>query len=181
MKELLANLKQKFTLTGEEFQRDDLLFVTVEKKWAVDLVEHLQRVEKYTHLVLLTAVDWLEEGNFQLTYLLNNPATMNDIGVRVLISREKATMTSMHHLWATMATYQRELYEMFGIDFPGSPRKDEPFILEGWKDKPPYRRDFDTLEYSERTYFPRPGRITHEPARYMKDTMYPDKGGEPNV
>ncbi|MBN2781385.1 MAG: NADH-quinone oxidoreductase subunit C, partial [Candidatus Marinimicrobia bacterium] len=81
----------------------------------------------------------------------------------------------IHHLWKQAATYQRELKEMFGIDFPGSPRIDEPFILEGWQDIPPYRRDFDTKKYSEETYFPRPGRTTHDPADYMKQKLYPEE------
>jgi len=40
------------------------------------------------------------------------------------------------------------------------------------------RRDFDTKKYSEETYFPRPGRKTHDPKTYMKEKLYPnDKGG----
>ncbi|HUX52087.1 MAG TPA: NADH-quinone oxidoreductase subunit C [Spirochaetia bacterium] len=84
-------------------------------------------------------------------------------------------MESIHHLWAQAATYQRELKEMFGVHFPGSPRVDEEFALEGWKDIPPMRRDFDTRDYSERTFFPRPGRVTHDPVEYMKKQMYPDQ------
>lgn len=83
-------------------------------------------------------------------------------------------MDSIHHLWAQAATYQRELKEMYGVHFPGSPRVDEEFALEGWKDVPPMRRDFDTLAYSEQTFFPRPGRKTHNPVEYMKKNMYPD-------
>jgi NADH-quinone oxidoreductase subunit C len=181
MQEIIKRLKGKFTISDEAIKRPDLAFITIEKAWAVDLVDHLKRKEGFTHLVLLTAVDWIEEGNFQLTYLLNNPNDMADIGVRVLISRENATMESMHHMWATISTYQRELKEMYGIDFPDSPRVDVPFILEGWKTTPPMRREFDTKEYSERTYFPRPGRKTHDPATYMKEKMYPDKKGESNV
>jgi NADH-quinone oxidoreductase subunit C len=64
---------------------------------------------------------------------------------------------------------------MFGINFPGSPDVDKPFILEGWEEIPPYRRDFDTKEYSEKTYFPRPGRETHDPAEYMKKKLYPNE------
>lgn len=83
-------------------------------------------------------------------------------------------MDSIHHLWAQAATYQRELKEMYGVHFPGSPRVDEEFALEGWKDVPPMRRDFDTLAYSEKTFFPRPGRKSHDPVEYMKKNMYPD-------
>ncbi|WP_455383230.1 NADH-quinone oxidoreductase subunit C [Salinispira pacifica] len=87
-------------------------------------------------------------------------------------------MDSIHHLWAQAATYQRELKEMYGIHFPGSPRIDEEFALEGWNDVPPMRREFDTREYSEKTFFPRPGRKTHDPVEYMKQNMYPDPDGE---
>ena len=83
--------------------------------------------------------------------------------------------------WPTAATYQRELREMFGIDFPGSPRIEEEFILEGWNDIPPYRRDFDTLKYAEASYNQRPGRETRDPATHMKQQLYPDTvpGGKP--
>ncbi len=90
-------------------------------------------------------------------------------------------MESIHHLWAQAATYQRELKEMYGVHFPGSPRIDDEFALEGWKDIPPMRRDFDTLAYSERTFFPRPGRESHDPVEYMKQNMYPDEPTPPSA
>jgi NADH-quinone oxidoreductase subunit C len=82
-------------------------------------------------------------------------------------------MQSIHHLWAQAQVYQRELREMFGIDFPGCPRVNESFILEGWREIPPMRRDFDTKEYSERTYFPREGRSTIDPSERMARDRYP--------
>jgi len=174
MKNLIERLKKQFKISEVVFQRDNEIFLTVEKMDAVSMITQLRDLEGFTHLVLLTAVDWLEEGYFQLTYLLNNYEKKTDLGVRVKIDRDEAEMTSIHHLWKTAATYQRELKEMFGIDFPGSPRVDESFILEGWDNIPPYRRDFDTKKYSEETYFPRPGRKTHDPAEYMKKKLYPE-------
>ena len=175
MKELLKELKKRYGLTRAVHQRPNLTFVTVKKEDAVALITHLRDHEGFTHLVLLTAVDWLEDGKFQLTYMLNNDAKKIDLGLRVLLDRDKAEMESIHHLWEQAATYQRELFEMFGIAFPGSPRMEEPFILEGWDNIPPYRRDFDTLKYSEETYFPRPGRVTHDPEEYMKKKLYPEE------
>ena len=117
---------------------------------------------------------WIEDGQFQLTYLLNDRTRSRDIGVRLRLPRDDARMESIHDLWPTAATYQRELREMFGIDFPGSPRVDEDFILEGWTDIPPYRREFDTLQFARETYPERPGRSTHDPAQFMKKRLYPD-------
>ncbi len=174
MQKLIERLKEQFKISEVVFQKEDQTYLTVEKKDAVSMITYLRDFEGYTHLVLLTAVDWIEDGYFQLTYLLNNYEKKIDLGVRVKVDREKAEMVSIHHLWKTAATYQRELKEMFGIDFPNSPRINESFILEGWDDIPPYRRDFDTKKYSEETYFPRPGRETHDPAEYMKKKLYPE-------
>ncbi|MBB6481769.1 NADH-quinone oxidoreductase subunit C [Spirochaeta isovalerica] len=175
MKEIVNRLKEKFPVTAEIYQRDDLTFVTVEKKYGVDAVAYLKEYEGFTHLVLLTAVDWLEEGEFQLTYLLNNPKAKHDIGLRVRIDRETAEMQTAHHLWPAVTTYEQELNEMFGISFPGSPRQGHRFILdEAWQGPPPYRRDFDTKKYSEETYFPRPGRSKIDPAEHMKKKLYPE-------
>jgi NADH-quinone oxidoreductase subunit C len=173
--ELIGEIKDAFPISSQSIRGESMAFITTDKEHAVPLLTHVRDIKGFTHLVLLTAVDWLERGVFQLTYILNNPSARLDLGVRVEISREQASMHSAHHLWATIATYQRELKEMFGIDFPGSPRVDEPFILEGWDGIPPYRRDFDTATYSEETFFPRPGRETHDPAEYMKKKLYPGK------
>ena len=174
MKELLSRLKERLTFSEIVTQREDLTFVTVPKDDAVMLLTHLRDIEKYTHLVFLTAVDLIEQDVFRLVYMLHNYESHTDIGVYVELDRNNPVMESIHHLWAQGATFQRELKEMFGIDFPGSPRVDESFILEGWQEMPPMRRDFDTRAYSEKTYFPRPGRTTHDPREYMKEQLYPD-------
>ena len=90
-------------------------------------------------------------------------------------------MTSIHKLWSHAWQYQRELHELFGIDFPDSPRVHESFVLEGWEEIPPMRRDFDTLEYSERTYYKRPGRSTNDPQKYMKEKLYKNYVEAPKI
>ncbi|MCP3849425.1 MAG: NADH-quinone oxidoreductase subunit C [Gammaproteobacteria bacterium] len=174
MNELYTKLKQLYPLGELTEQRDNLAFITLQQEQLRPVILYLRDKENYSHLVLLTAVDWIEEDQFQLTYLLSNRGNATDIGLRLMIPRDNATMESIHDIWPTAATYQRELREMFGIDFPDSPRVDEDFILEGWNDIPPYRRDFDTLQYSEETYAQRPGRETKDPAEHMKQQLYPD-------
>ena len=174
MRALHKKLNQRFSLGELAEQRDNLAFVTVPREHLSALLAHLRDREGFSHLVLLTAVDWLEEGEFQLTYLLSDRAKGRDLGVRVLLPRDGASMESIHAIWPTAATYQRELREMFGIDFPGSPGLNDDFILEGWTDIPPYRRDFDTLKFAEENFRHRPGRETRDPAQHMQEQLYPD-------
>ena len=175
MRELYEKLQGLFPLGELTEQRPNLAFITVPREHLRSVLVHLRDREGFGHLVLLTAVDWLEEDIFQLTYLLCDREGRRDIGLRVMLPRDGASMESIHDIWPTAATYQRELREMFGIDFPDSPGVNDEFILEGWIDIPPYRRDFDTLKFSEENFGQRPGRETRDPARHMEEQLYPDK------
>lgn len=167
--DITSRLEGRFDIVGNTTVRDDQAFLRVPAGGAVEIITHLRDREGFTHLVFLTAVDLIEDGVFRLTYLLHNHALAADIGVEADIDRERARAESIHHLWAQAATYERELAEMFGIDFPDSPRAGEQFILESWRGMPPMRRDFDTKAYAEETYFVRPaphrGAVAREPAQ----------------
>ena len=173
MKKLIDKLSKAFELKDVVYQRSDLTFATANKENVIGLITHMRDYEGFSHFVMLSCVDWIEDNLFQLTYILNNPNEKHDLAIRCMIDREEATMTSAHHLWKVIATYQRELKEMFGIDFPGSPRLNESFILEGWDDIPPMRRDFNTKQYSADTYFPRERPETNDPKEYMQKQMHP--------
>ncbi|MFP4483342.1 MAG: NADH-quinone oxidoreductase subunit C [Spirochaetaceae bacterium] len=172
VEELLQDLSRRFDTRDGRLSHAGQAFIRVSREHAVPLIRHLRDVEGFTHLVFLTAVDVIEQGVFRLTYLLHDYAGRRDAGVEVEIPRDTAEMESIHLLWAQATTYQRELKEMFGIDFPGSPRVDEPLILESWDDIPPMRRDFDTRAYSEARYFPRPGRKKTVVREHMKRALY---------
>lgn len=174
MRELYAKLNERFPLGELTEQRNDLAFITVPREHLCSLLLHLRDREGFSHLVLLTAVDWIEEDTFQLTYLLSDRANRRDLGLRVMLPRDGASMESIHDIWPTAATYQRELREMFGIDFPDSPGVNDDFILEGWNDIPPYRRDFDTRKFAEENFSHRQGRETTDPEQHMKEQLYPD-------
>jgi NADH-quinone oxidoreductase subunit C len=175
MNDLIEKLNLKYDLQEVVYQRDNLAFAAISKDNAIDAITYLRDYEGYTHLVLMSCVDWIEDGKFQLLYLLHSPSQKNDIGIKVYIDRDNPVMTSAHHLWKAVWTYQRELREAFGIDFPESPRIEENFVLEGWDDMPHMRRDFDTHEYAEKTYFPRGNRKSYDPAEYMKEKLDPNQ------
>ncbi|MGM0573656.1 MAG: NADH-quinone oxidoreductase subunit C [Bacteroidota bacterium] len=174
MQAIIQDIQTHFNISEIKNQRKNLTFLTTQKNQVIPLITYLRDQQGFSHFVLLTAVDWIEEGEFQLTYILNNPEKKVDLGIRTRIERENAEMESAHHLWEQVATYQRELKEMYGIDFPGSPRVDEEFFLEGWDNIPPMRREFDSLKYSEETYFPRAGSKRYDPREYMKQKLYRD-------
>ena len=178
MNSMLERLAKEFRITDVVERRQGLTTIKVDKDLAETLIRELRDREGYTHLNFMTAIDRIEDGLFTLVYMLHNYADKSSLSVHVDIEREDAEMTSIHTLWAQAWTYQRELRELWGIRFPGSPRQDEDFCLEGWEDIPPMRREFDTVEFCERTFVSRDGRHSEDPRDHMHEVMFPNRGGD---
>lgn len=163
MESILKDLTARFEILAHREQRPDLGEVCVAPGAAVSVLEWLKRHGGYVHLTHFTVVDWLEEGQFQLGYILTDPVKCHGLMVSVRIDRETAEMETVHRLWPEAVTYEQEFNELYGISFPGSPRQGVEFILEDWRDMPPMRRDFDTVAYCEAHYDFRPGRHSVDP------------------
>lgn len=173
MKNIQELLSAQFTLSDYKDSTPRQSFVTVPKEQLVSILTALRDLHGYKHLVLMTCVDWLEQNLLQVTYILHNFESGHDLGIKVMIDRLNPSMHGIHHLWKHARVYQQELHEMFGIDFPGSPKLGEPMILESWNGPPPMLRDFDTKQYCEENYSNRE-RNHREPEQYMKEQMYPE-------
>lgn len=175
---LLKQLEVSFGITGIDHGRKGLTNITVDKDKVERLLRELRDKHGFVHLSFVTAVDWIEEGEFALVYMVHNHEIQHSLSVHTRIDRDNAVMESIHKLWAQAWTYQRELHEMYGVTFPGSPRMEEEFCLEGWDDMPPMRRDFNTEAYSNENFGHREGRHTENPRDYMRENLYPDRGGD---
>jgi len=157
---IVETLRRHFSLLSEHQQRGDLWRVAVEPDQVVPLLTWLKEHSTYRGLTHMSAVDWLEESQFQLTYLVTSFAEAATLVVTTRIARPtelhgRATASTIAPLWPQALTYEQEIAEMYGIDFPGSPRVGSDFILEDWNHAPPMRRDFDTAGFVKE-FFPAP-------------------------
>lgn len=178
MNSMLERLVRDFGITEVTERPLRLTTFKVDKAHGETLIRELRDREGYTHLNFMTCIDYIEDGIFSLVYMLHNHADKSTLGVHVDIDRDNAEMTSIHTLWAQAWTYQRELREMYGIRFPGSPRLDEDFCLEGWDQIPPMRREFDTKKFSTERFGHREGRQSETPREWMQVKLYPTRGGD---
>lgn len=174
-REIVSRVQARFGEYPARFQKADLVRLDVPQKDLIPVLSWLRTETPFVQLTHLTAVDWLEDGQFELMYLVTAPELLVSLHVCTRIDREKAEAESVFNLWLQAETYEQELNEMFGIHFPGSPRQGVPFILEGWQDMPPMRRDFDTVAYCDRTHPVRPGR-EHQDSRVYVGRKFGEKG-----
>ena len=107
--------------------------------------------EGFSHLSLLTCVDWIENREFELVYILFSWKDGGKIIVSTRIDRENPKFVTVKHMWPVARFYEREIHEFFGVEFEGNDDM-KPLILELWDGIPPLRKDFDPLEYSRRKF-----------------------------
>lgn len=142
--------------TSKKFE-DNRLDFSVESQCIPSILNYLKDMLGYVHLSHITCVDWLEDGEFEVIYILWSPKDKMKVFIRTRIDRENPVLPNIDMIWRQANTYEREMREMFGIEFPGLVG-DKDFLLEDWDGPPPMRRDFDTAAYAKDTFFERPGR-----------------------
>jgi len=112
------------------------------------------------HLALISCVDWLAEEKLEIVYLLscymrNNTDYASAHNVQVFLkaelSRDDPRLQSVIDVFENAEPYERELHELYGVDFEGHPRL-TPLLLERDYEIPPFRKDFDTRKYVEETF-----------------------------
>ncbi|MBK1646299.1 NADH:ubiquinone oxidoreductase [Thiocapsa imhoffii] len=157
MLEALGPCLSHFTILQQQAPRDNLAFVRVPKAELHALLETLDRDEGFMTLTGITCVDWIEEERFTLTYLLENSARDRCLGVQTDVKRDGESLPTCLGRWPQAEIYERELHEMYGIPFDGHPSLID-FMLEGWTNTPPLRREFDTLKFVQETFEMRGGR-----------------------
>jgi len=106
-------------------------------------------------LALISCVDWIEENQFELVYILTPYMQSNEeytnrekvhLIVKTRISRENPQFETVIGIFLNAEPCEREIHELFGIIFEGHKRL-TPLFLDRWKEIPPFRKDFDTRKY----------------------------------
>ncbi len=166
--ELLKHLLEHFgdKITGN-VKRDRRVEIFASTNNIEDILLYTKNSLGFIHLTHFSCVDWIEENEFELVYANLSPDSNITILTKVRVDRENPVAPNIDYIWRHANTHEREIREMYGIQFTGLVGEQD-FALEDWIDLPPMRRDFDTLEFSKKTYFDRPGR---EDAKDVRETI----------
>ncbi|HEX6512337.1 MAG TPA: NADH-quinone oxidoreductase subunit C [Chloroflexota bacterium] len=105
-----------------------------------ELPQAIQRLkdEGYNRFVDLTAVDYLErEERFELNYLLYHSHDHAWVRVKAITAGKAPSITD---IFAGANAYEREVYDMFGVEFEGHPMLCRILMPDDWTGHP-LRRD----------------------------------------
>jgi len=154
---MLNAIKNNFATDDIITKRSDLYKVSVIKERVFELIHFIGHNYEYKTLNAITCTDWIEEEHFALTYIITTLDRKSTFMVQTMINRNDAHINSLVCEFAQAEIMERDLAEMYGIDFVGNKNLKE-LSLENWVHTPPLRREFDTLEFVNKHLTFREGR-----------------------
>lgn len=144
--EIIRRIRDKFSeeVLWSICFRDEYSIVVKKEKIKV-ILAYLKNTPglEFDYLVDLTAVDYLgfREPRFDVVYHLMSIKYKHRLRIKAQVPEQECCIDSVADLWATANWFERECYDMFGIQFIGHPDLRRILMPEDWKGFP-LRKDY---------------------------------------
>lgn len=104
----------------------------------------------FDHTIAVSGVDYPSEKRIEVVYLLSS-YSRDDLkhvvlSLKVQLDRENPSMPSLTSVWESANLFEREAYEMFGVNFEGHPSLQKLLLQDNWDGLPPLRKDLKIPE-----------------------------------
>lgn len=140
--ELKIKIAELFpSVTFEE--SGEWLNVTIESNNWLSVAEQLRQLPdlNFDYLFCLTCVDW--KTHLTMVYHLTSTTHRHTIVVKSKLDRSKPEIETISHIWRTAEFHEREVFELFGVNFLNHPDLRLLILPDGWEGKFPLRKDYE--------------------------------------
>ncbi len=139
-------LKVKITelLPAATFEEGgEWLTINIEPKDWLPLAQQLRNDDSlyFDYLFCLTCIDW--KTHLTMVYHLSSTKYRHNIVIKSKLDRSNPEIETVSHIWRTAEFHEREVYEMFGVNFLNHPDLRLLILPDGWEGKNPLRKDFE--------------------------------------
>ena len=95
----------------------------------------------FDYLFCLTCIDW--KTHLTLVYHFSSTRYRHNMVIKVKLDYANPVIETVSDSWRTAEFHEREVYEMFGVDFKGHPDLRLLILPDGWEGRNPMRKDFE--------------------------------------
>jgi NADH:ubiquinone oxidoreductase subunit C len=119
------------------------LQVTVQSQQWLPLANTLRyKVDMdFDFLFCVTCIDW--KTHLAMVYHLRSTTSKLHLVVKATLNPLNPEIDSVTSIWKTADFHEREVYEMFGVNFKGHPDLRLLILPDGWEGRNPLRKDFE--------------------------------------
>ncbi|ABF40290.1 NADH dehydrogenase subunit C [Candidatus Koribacter versatilis Ellin345] len=140
--EFVASLKRQYGSGIREasiYLKDQ--YLVVDKGIAFEILKRMREDEGFDYCVDVTALHWPKrEEQFDMVYILYSFAKNERVRVEVPI-KDGDKVRSVYSLWPTADWLEREVFDMFGIEFTEHPGLKRILLPDEWTGFP-LRKDY---------------------------------------
>ena len=156
----INNVLENNNLLEIEFEKDNIIKIFKELKDNIEL--------NFNQLLDITAVDYpSREFRFDLIYILQSLTKNKKIILKTFI-KENENIESITNIHKSADWYERECYDLFGIEFINHPdlrRIMTDYNFEGY----PLRKDFPLTGHTEVRYDDLEKKVIYEPVKLTQE------------
>lgn len=129
------------TATFEE--SGEWLTINIEPKDWLPLAQQFRNDNSlyFDYLFCLTCIDW--KTHLTMVYHLSSTKYRHNIVIKSKLDRSNPEIETVSHIWRTAEFHEREVYEMFGVNFLNHPDLRLLILPDGWEGRNPLRKDFE--------------------------------------
>ena len=95
----------------------------------------------FDYLFCLTCIDW--KTHLTMVYHLDSTKFRHNIVVKSKLDTASPAIATVSDIWKTANFHEREVYEMFGVNFINHPDLRLLILPDGWEGKRPMLKDFE--------------------------------------
>jgi len=119
------------------------LVVNVDPKDWLSIATSLRNHQElnFDYLFCLTCIDW--KTHLTMVYHLESTQYRHIIVAKSKLDRNHPEIETVSQLWRTAEFNEREVYELFGVNFLNHPDLRLLILPDGWEGKFPLRKDFE--------------------------------------
>lgn len=142
--EILTRLKNKFPgKVKETFVSLGMDVAVIDKNFLLEVMSFLkEKPQDYAMLLDLTCVDYIgEEPRFEMVYHLFSLSANRRLRIKARVSEKEPRIASLTPLWRNANWLEREVYDLFGLEFIGHPDLRRIFMYDGFEGHP-LRKDY---------------------------------------
>jgi NADH-quinone oxidoreductase subunit C len=147
LEKIVKVLQEKASATYEEFRGE--LHIFINPGQIVDVLTFLRDEHQFSLLSALTAVDYWPKQNprFHVIYQLTSLTQNLSLQLRVPVNESLLKIPTAARVFQSANWREREIFDMFGIEFEGHPDPRRILMPDDWEGHP-LRKDYP-LGYEE--------------------------------
>ncbi len=143
--EVLATVQSAFpgAVLESRVESDRRLWATIDPKKIVDVCKYLRDKQSFDHYSGAAGVDWIARNEMEVVEIMASHGAHQVVAMlKVKTPRDNPSVKSLTGLFWNANWYEREAWEMFGINFEGHPELYPLLLGDELVGSYPWRKDF---------------------------------------